>query len=71
MLKKIQEPRHQSYVGVLNAGMIIMSMTFQYQMNIVENLNSLFWAITTFGVIYLAYYVLTINSYNKIVNNKV
>ncbi len=55
-------------VGILNAGMSTMSLTLQYSMNIQQDIISFMYAMTTYGVIYLVYYVLTINSYNRIVN---
>ncbi|WP_002150751.1 ABC transporter permease [Bacillus cereus] len=55
-------------IGILNAGMLIISMVIQYDMDIKENIISFIYAMTTYGVIYLVYYVLTINSYNRIVN---
>lgn len=57
------------FIGFLNASMRIMPMFLRYDMdNIKENVLSLICAMTTYGVIYLVYYVLTINSYNRIVN---
>ncbi|XLP25624.1 FtsX-like permease family protein (plasmid) [Bacillus toyonensis] len=55
-------------VGILNAGMLTMSIVLQYNMDIKENIISFIYAMTTYGMIYLVYYVLTINSYNRIVN---
>ncbi|MBJ8099630.1 ABC transporter permease [Bacillus cereus group sp. N11] len=56
-------------VGILNAGMLTMSMVLQYDVdNIRENIISFIYAMTTYGVIYFVYYVLTITSYNRIVN---
>lgn len=55
-------------VGILNAGMLIMSIALQYRIDISESILALIYAIITFGVIYVIYYVLTIKSYNKIVN---
>lgn len=55
-------------IGILNAAMLTISMVLQYDMDIKENIISFIYAMTTYGVIYLVYYVLTINSYNRIVN---
>lgn len=55
-------------VGVINAGMLTMSVVLQYDMDIRENIISFIYAMTTYGLIYFVYYVLTITSYNKIVN---
>lgn len=56
-------------VGVINAGMLTMSMVLQYDMdNIRENVISFIYAMTTYGVIYFVYYMLTLTSYNRIVN---
>ncbi|PGA91497.1 FtsX-like permease family protein [Bacillus wiedmannii] len=57
------------FIGLLNASMLIMPIFLRYDMdNIKENVLSLIYAMTTYGVFYLVYYVLTINSYNRIVN---
>ncbi|PGT59753.1 FtsX-like permease family protein [Bacillus thuringiensis] len=57
------------FIGFLNASMLIMPIFLRYDMdNIKENVLALIYAMTTYGVIYLVYYVLTINSYNRIVN---
>ncbi|MDA2452184.1 ABC transporter permease [Bacillus cereus] len=55
-------------IGVINAGMLTMSVVLQYDMDIRESIISFIYAMTTYGVIYLVYYVLTITSYNRIVN---
>ncbi|OOR10768.1 ABC transporter permease [Bacillus cereus] len=55
-------------IGILNAAMLTMSVSLQYSMDIQQDIISFIYAMTTYGVIYLAYYVLTINSYNRIVN---
>ncbi|EEK70063.1 ABC transporter, permease component [Bacillus mycoides] len=55
-------------IGILNAAILTISMVLQYDMDIKENIISFIYAMTTYGVIYLVYYVLTINSYNRIVN---
>ncbi|HDR8244765.1 ABC transporter permease [Bacillus thuringiensis] len=57
------------FIGFLNTSMLIMPIFLRYDMdNIKENVLALIYAMTTYGVIYLVYYVLTINSYNRIVN---
>ncbi|MEH7244477.1 ABC transporter permease [Bacillus sp. JJ269] len=57
------------FSGFLNTSMLIMPIFLRYDMdNIKENVLALIYAMTTYGVIYLVYYVLTINSYNRIVN---
>ncbi|QQN86507.1 FtsX-like permease family protein [Bacillus toyonensis] len=53
-------------IGILNASMLTMSI--YYSMDIQPDIISFIYAMTTYGVIYLVYYVLTINSYNRIVN---
>ncbi len=55
-------------IGILNAAMLTMSVSLQYSMDIQQDIISFIYAMTTYGVIYLVYYVLTINSYNRIVN---
>ena len=55
-------------LGILNAGMILFSLVLEYDMSLSENLFSFMVAVTIYGVIYLIYYVLTITSYNRIVN---
>ncbi|MFQ6340888.1 FtsX-like permease family protein [Bacillus sp. AF62] len=55
-------------IGILNAGMLTMSVALQYSMDIQQDIISFMCAMTTYGVIYLVYYVLTLNSYNRIVN---
>ncbi|PEW92228.1 ABC transporter permease [Bacillus cereus] len=55
-------------IGILNAAMLTMSVSLQYSMDIQQDIISFVYAMTTYGVIYLVYYVLTINSYNRIVN---
>lgn len=55
-------------VGILNAGMLTISVVLQYNMDIKENIISFIYAMTTYGVIYFVYYVLTLTSYNRIVN---
>ncbi|WP_002151056.1 FtsX-like permease family protein [Bacillus cereus] len=55
-------------IGVINAGMLTMSVVLQYDIDIRESIISFIYAMTTYGVIYLVYYVLTITSYNRIVN---
>ncbi|MGE7625404.1 FtsX-like permease family protein [Viridibacillus sp. NPDC096237] len=55
-------------IGILNAGMLTMSLALQYSMDIQQDIFSFIYAMITYGVIYLVYYVLTINSYNRIVN---
>lgn len=55
-------------VGVINAGMLTISLVLQYDMDVRESIISFMYAMTTYGVIYLVYYVLTLNSYNRIVN---
>lgn len=55
-------------IGILNAAMLTMSVSLQYSMDIQQDIISFVYAMTTYGLIYLVYYVLTINSYNRIVN---
>ncbi|MBZ3766185.1 ABC transporter permease [Bacillus cereus] len=55
-------------IGILNAAMLTMSVSLQYSMDIQQDIISFVYAVTTYGVIYLLYYVLTVNSYNRIVN---
>ncbi|MFJ7933847.1 ABC transporter permease [Sporosarcina sp. NPDC096371] len=55
-------------LGILNAGMVLLSLVLQYDMNLSENIFSFMAAIIIYGVIYLTYYVLTITSYNRTVN---
>lgn len=55
-------------VGILNAGMLTTSLVLKYSMDIQQDIISFIYAMTMYGVIYLVYYVLTINSYNRIVN---
>lgn len=55
-------------VGILNASMLTISMVLQYDMDIKENIISFIYAMTTYGVIYFVYYMLTLTSYNRIVN---
>ncbi|MEB4816156.1 ABC transporter permease [Bacillus thuringiensis] len=55
-------------IGILNAAMLTMSVSLQYSMDIQQDVISFIYAMITYGVIYLVYYVLTINSYNRIVN---
>lgn len=55
-------------IGILNAGMLTMSVSLQFSMDIQHDIISFMYAVTTYGVIYLLYYVLTVNSYNRIVN---
>ncbi|MEH7670694.1 ABC transporter permease [Bacillus thuringiensis] len=55
-------------IGILNAAMLTMSISLQYSMDIQQDFISFIYAMTTYGVIYFVYYVLTINSYNRIVN---
>lgn len=55
-------------LGILNAGMLLLSIVVEYEMNLKENILSFTAAVTIYGVIYLVYYVLTITSYNRIVN---
>ncbi|WP_081144019.1 FtsX-like permease family protein [Bacillus cereus] len=55
-------------IGILNAGMLTMSVSLQFSMDIQHDIISFMYAMTTYGVIYLVYYVLTLNSYNRIVN---
>lgn len=55
-------------IGILNAAMLTMSVSLQYSMDIQQDIISFVYAMTTYGVIYFVYYVLTINSYNRIVN---
>ncbi|MEB9571366.1 FtsX-like permease family protein [Bacillus cereus] len=55
-------------IGIINAAMLTMSIYLQYSMDIQQDIISFIYAMTTYGVIYLVYYVLTINSYNRIVN---
>ncbi|WP_306008700.1 ABC transporter permease [Bacillus sp. MMSF_3353] len=55
-------------IGILNAAMLTMSVSLQYSMDIQQDIISFIYAVITYGVIYLLYYVLTINSYNSIVN---
>nr|WP_232243130.1 FtsX-like permease family protein [Paenibacillus sp. GSMTC-2017] len=56
------------FIGVLNAAMLTLSVTIQYDADLSDNIVSFLYAIAAYGVIYLGYYVLTINSYNRIVN---
>lgn len=55
-------------IGILNAGMLTMSLSLEYSMDIQQDIISFIYAMTTYGVIYFVYYVLTITSYNRIVN---
>ncbi|HDR7891127.1 TPA: ABC transporter permease [Bacillus toyonensis] len=55
-------------IGILNAAMLTMSISLQYSMDIQQDIISFIYAMTTYGVIYFVYYVLTVNSYNRIVN---
>ncbi|OUB74164.1 ABC transporter permease [Bacillus thuringiensis] len=55
-------------IGILNAAMLTMSVSLQYSTDIQQDVISFIYAMTTYGVIYLVYYILTINSYNRIVN---
>ncbi|MED2934066.1 ABC transporter permease [Bacillus wiedmannii] len=55
-------------VGILNAGMLMTSMVLEYNMDIKENIISFIYAMTTYGLIYFVYYVLSLTSYNRIVN---
>ncbi|MCR8658667.1 FtsX-like permease family protein [Paenibacillus endoradicis] len=55
-------------IGILNAGMLTFSLVLQYNMSLSQNINSFVLAITAYGVIYIVYYVLTVSSYNRIVN---
>ncbi|UHA71870.1 FtsX-like permease family protein [Paenibacillus sp. 481] len=55
-------------VGMLNAGMLVLSVALQYNMDLRESITSFTYATAAYGVIYLMYYVLTIHSYNRIVN---
>ncbi|WHY19382.1 ABC transporter permease [Paenibacillus sp. G2S3] len=54
-------------VGIVNAGMLTFSMVLEYNMNLSDNILSFAVAIAAYGMIYLIYYVLTVNSYNRIV----
>lgn len=55
-------------IGILNAAMLTMSISLQYSMDIQQDIISFIYAMTTYGVIYFVYYVLTVNSYNRIVS---
>ncbi|AZJ24239.1 ABC transporter permease (plasmid) [Bacillus wiedmannii bv. thuringiensis] len=55
-------------IGILNAAMLTISISLQYSMDIQQDIISFIYAMTTYGVIYFVYYVLTVNSYNRIVN---
>lgn len=55
-------------LGVVNAGILLFSLVLTYNMNQVDNVISFIVAIGIYGGIYLVYYILTLLSYNKIVN---
>jgi putative ABC transport system permease protein len=55
-------------IGILNAGILTTSIVLQYKMDVSQNLISFITALAAFGVIYFIYYLLTVYSYNRIVN---
>ncbi|MFJ7983526.1 FtsX-like permease family protein [Lysinibacillus xylanilyticus] len=55
-------------IGILNGGMLLLSIVVAYNMDLIENFLYFLYAVAAYGVIYLIYYALTITSYNKIVN---
>ncbi|SFM23398.1 FtsX-like permease family protein, partial [Bacillus sp. 5mfcol3.1] len=55
-------------IGILNAAMLTMSISLQYSMDIQQDIILFIYAMKTYGEIYFVYYVLTLNSYNRIVN---
>ncbi|MGF9975277.1 FtsX-like permease family protein [Viridibacillus arvi] len=55
-------------IGILNASMLLLSIVVAYDMDLIENILYFLYAVAAYGVIYLIYYVLTITSYNQIVN---